>query len=59
VQLDEARRIEGYRQLMIKATQNAWSLPVLQSISTVAHDRNLNLPTYQTGYIMMDEISWQ
>jgi len=59
VQLDEAKRIEGYRQLMIKAAQNAWSLPVLQSISTVAHDKNLNLPTYQTGYIMMDEISWK
>jgi len=59
VQLDETRRIEGYRQLMLKAAQNAWSLPVLQSISTVAHDRRLNLPTYQTGYIMLAEISWK
>jgi len=58
-QLDEEKRLQGYRELMLKAAQNDWSLPLLQSIATVVHDHKLNLPTYQTGYLMMQEISWQ
>lgn len=59
LQMDEAKRLEGYRQLNVKAAENAWSLPVLQSISTIAHKKNLNVPTYQTGYILPQEYSWK
>ncbi|WP_397476002.1 ABC transporter substrate-binding protein [Pusillimonas sp.] len=58
-QMDEEKRLEGYRQLNVKAAENAWSIPVLQSVSTVAHDKNLNVPTYQTGYILPQEYSWK
>lgn len=58
-QMDEEKRVAGYRALNRKAAENAWSLPVLQSISTVAHDKKLNVPTYQTGYILPQEYSWK
>jgi len=58
-QMDEQKRVEGYRALNLKAAQNAWSLPVLQSISTIAYKKNLNVQTYQTGYILPQEYSWK
>jgi len=59
VQMDEAKRIEGYKALNLKAAKNAWSLPVLQSISTIAYKKGLNVQTYQTGYILPQEYSWK
>lgn len=59
VQMDEQKRVEGYRKLNLEAAKNAWSLPVLQSISTIAHKKSLNVPTYQTGYILPQEYSWK
>jgi len=58
-QMDEEKRLEGYRQLNIKAAENAWSIPVLQSVSTIVHNKDLNVPTYQTGYILPQEYSWK
>ena len=58
-QTDEAKRIAGYQAFNRKAAENAWSLPLLQSVSTVVHNKNLNVPTYQTGYILPQEYSWK
>lgn len=59
VEMDEEKRVAGYRSLNKKASENAWSLPLLQSVSTVAHSKKLNVPTYQTGYILPQEYSWK
>lgn len=56
---DEVKRIEGYQNLMRRASDNAWSIPVLQSISTVAHKKGLHMPTYQTGYILPQDYRWE
>ena len=58
-QTDESKRIAGYQAFNRKAAENAWSLPLLQSVSTVVHDKKLNVPTYQTGYILPQEYSWK
>lgn len=58
-QMDEAKRVAGYRELNIEAARNAWSIPVLQSISTIAYKKGLNVQTYQTGYILPQEYSWK
>ncbi len=58
-QMDEAKRVAGYQALNREAAENAWSLPVLQSIATVAYKKGLNVPTYQTGYILPQEYSWK
>lgn len=59
VQMDDAKRVQGYRTLNKEASEHAWSLPVLQSVSTVAYKKNLNVQTYQTGYILPQEYSWK
>jgi peptide/nickel transport system substrate-binding protein len=57
--LGQDQRIAGYRDVEKKATENAWSIPLLQSVSTIAYKKSLNLNTYQTGYIMPQEYSWK
>ncbi|XOT94602.1 ABC transporter substrate-binding protein, partial [Alcaligenes pakistanensis] len=58
-QMDEDKRVAGYQALNREAAEQAWSLPVLQSISTIAYKKGLKLNTYQTGYILPQEYSWQ
>ncbi|MCB5362482.1 ABC transporter substrate-binding protein [Pusillimonas sp. CC-YST705] len=58
-EMDEQKRLASYHEIMKRASDNAWSLPVLQSISTIAHKKGLNLPTYQTGYILPQDYSWK
>ncbi len=58
-EMDEAKRLAGYQALNREAAEQAWSLPVLQSISTIAYKKGLKLNTYQTGYILPQEYSWQ
>lgn len=59
VETDEAKRMEGYRALNRSASENAWSLPVLQAVSTIAHKKNLNVVTHKTGYVLAREFSWK
>lgn len=58
-EIDEDKRIQGYRDLNKMAAENAWSIPVLQSVSTIAYKKDLNLETYQTGYVLPQEYSWK
>lgn len=58
-QMDEDKRVAGYQALNREAAEQAWSLPVLQSTSTIAYKKGLKLNTYQTGYILPQEYSWQ
>lgn len=58
-EMDEPKRLASYHAIMKRASEHAWSLPVLQSISTIAYRKGLNLPTYQTGYILPQDYSWK
>lgn len=57
--LPQAQRIAGYQAIEKKATEDAWSIPLIQSVTTIAYKKTLNLNTYQTGYIMPQEYSWK
>ena len=57
--LPQAQRIAGYQAIEKKATDDAWSIPLIQSVTTIAYKKTLNLNTYQTGYIMPQEYSWK
>ncbi len=58
-EMNEEKRMAGYHAIMKRSSENAWSIPVLQSISTIAYKKGLNLPTYQTGYILPQDYSWK
>ena len=49
----------GYQAIEKKATDDAWCIPLIQSVTTIAYKKTLNLTTYQTGYIMPQEYSWK
>ena len=57
--LPQDQRVAGYRAIEKKATEDAWSIPLIQSVTTIAYKKTLNLTTYQTGYIMPQEYSWK
>lgn len=59
VEPDEAKRMDGYRALNRAASENAWSLPVLQAVSTVAFKKDLNVVTHKSGYVLAREFSWK
>jgi peptide/nickel transport system substrate-binding protein len=57
--LPQDQRIAGYRDLEKKATENAWSIPLLQGVATIAYKKSLNVQTTQTGYVLPQEYSWK
>lgn len=56
---NEESRIKGYQQLNRDIAEKGWSIPVLQSISTIAYKNGLDVKTYQTGYILPQDYSWK
>ena len=56
---NEESRIKGYQQLNRDIAEKGWSIPVLQSISTIAYKNGLDVETYQTGYILPQDYSWK
>ncbi|WP_459615979.1 ABC transporter substrate-binding protein [Bordetella sp. 2513F-2] len=56
---DPQKRYAGYRDLARRATEEAWSLPLLQSVATIAYKKSLALETYQTAYILPAEYRWK
>lgn len=57
-QADPDKRIQGYRDLARLATEHAWSLPLLQSVATVASKKSVDMQVYQTGYILPATYRW-
>ncbi|CAM3978149.1 ABC transporter substrate-binding protein [Bordetella tumbae] len=55
---DPAKRFEGYQALARESTEHAWSLPLLQSVATIAYKKNLDIKVYQTAYILPAEYRW-
>lgn len=55
---EPAKRYDGYRELARQATEHAWSLPLLQSVATVASKKAVDMQVYQTGYILPAVYRW-
>jgi peptide/nickel transport system substrate-binding protein len=59
VQTDEGKRMQGYRDLNKQAAEHAWSIALLQSVFSLAYAKDLNVVTYQGGYILPYDYSWK
>jgi peptide/nickel transport system substrate-binding protein len=55
---DYEKRIAGYRALNQKATETGATMPLLQSVQTVVHKKNLRYVKYQNGWILGNTMSW-
>ena len=58
-EVDEAKRMQGYRDLNRTAAEHAWSIALLQSVATVAYSKEVNVVTYGGGYILPYAYSWK
>lgn len=58
-EVDEAKRIAGYRELLKEASEKSWVIPLLQGVDTLAHDSHCNVPLQGNGYISPRLYSWK
>jgi peptide/nickel transport system substrate-binding protein len=58
-EVDEAKRMQGYRDLNQAASEHGWAIPLEQSVFTIAYAKDLDVVTYQGGYILPDHYRWK
>lgn len=54
---DYDARIAAYKQLVMDATDQGVTMPLLQSVLTVAYRDNLEVPEYKNGWILANKIT--
>jgi peptide/nickel transport system substrate-binding protein len=48
-------RLDEYRKINREASENSWSIPLLQQAANVVTKKTIDLPTYSQGYILPAE----
>lgn len=51
------QRIEAYRKLQVEASENSWSVPLLQTVGNVVSRKGVAVPKYAAGYVLPAEIA--
>src|SRR5712691_6835024 len=55
---DYAKRIAGYRELNRVAVEAGATMPLLQSVQTLARKKNLTYTTYANGWVLASTMAW-
>jgi peptide/nickel transport system substrate-binding protein len=55
---DYKKRVEGYKALNKLAVEAGATIPLLQSVITVVHKKNLNYTKYANGWILGNAMEW-
>ena len=55
---DYKKRIDGYRDLNKFAVEKGATIPLLQSVQTVVHKKDLKYVKYDNGWILADKMTW-
>jgi peptide/nickel transport system substrate-binding protein len=55
---DYDKRIAGYKELERYAVENGATMPLLQSVVTVAHKKNLTYTKYSNGWLLPQTLQW-
>jgi peptide/nickel transport system substrate-binding protein len=56
---NNAKRIAAYKKLNVDAVEYGAIIPLLQSIQTVVHRKNLEYTEYKNGWLLADKMHWQ
>lgn len=48
-------RLDAYRALMKDASDNSWSIPLLQTVGNIVTKKTVEIPTYTPGYVLPAE----
>ena len=51
-EVDEQKRMAGYRALSQEASEKSWVVPLLQAVTTIAYRSNIDVKTFDSGYIL-------
>ncbi|SCK12556.1 peptide/nickel transport system substrate-binding protein [Variovorax sp. HW608] len=58
-EVDEARRMAGYKALNVESSQQSWAIPLLQAVSTVAYSSALQPTLFDNGYILPADMKYR
>jgi peptide/nickel transport system substrate-binding protein len=51
-EVDEQKRLEGYRALNRESSEKSWGIPLLQAVTTIAYRSNVEVQTFDSGYVL-------
>jgi peptide/nickel transport system substrate-binding protein len=54
-EVDEQKRMAGYRALGEEASEKSWVVPLLQAVTTIAYRSDVEVKTFDGGYILPAE----
>ena len=51
-EVDEAKRMAGYKALNVESSEKSWAIPLLQGVTTVAYASTLEPVLFDNGYVL-------
>ncbi|MEO8856305.1 MAG: ABC transporter substrate-binding protein, partial [Burkholderiaceae bacterium] len=54
-EVDEAKRMAGYKALNVESSEKSWAIPLLQAVTTVAYSSTLQPVLFDNGYVVPSE----
>jgi peptide/nickel transport system substrate-binding protein len=58
-EVDEQKRMAGYKTLNVESSEKSWAIPLLQGITTVAYSSALEPMLFDNGYILPAEMKYK
>lgn len=58
-EVDEAKRMAGYKALNVESSEKSWAIPLLQAVTTVAYASTLQPTLFDNGYVLPVEYKYK
>ena len=58
-EVDEAKRMAGYKALNVESSEQSWAIPLLQAVATVAYSSTLQPTLFDNGYILPADMKYR
>jgi peptide/nickel transport system substrate-binding protein len=58
-EVDEVKRMAGYRALNVESSEKSWAIPLLQAVATVAYASTLQPVLFDNGYVLPVEYRYK
>jgi peptide/nickel transport system substrate-binding protein len=55
---DNEKRLDGYRKVEVEASETGATIPLLQTVQTLARRKTLMFQTYDNGWVLPQTMSW-
>ncbi|WP_342131096.1 ABC transporter substrate-binding protein [Hydrogenophaga sp. OTU3427] len=58
-EVDEAKRMAGYKALNVESSEKSWAIPLLQAVTTAVYSSTLQPVMFDNGYILPVEFKYR